>query len=213
MPSRGGAASGIQWDAGIQCWFVEVDRSALKGFLDNDWPYLPIFQHTLRVDPSTKTLVIELASADEMKQIADDVQVALLGGIQGLGKTYYTTELTELLREALVEQLLALSSQGANLHLELSGVDSGDVLDVLKNLLQRAGIRHIGLNREELIQITRGFGSPYFTSPRTLVPDTPIGIYFRAAKLLRRLEMNTIDRTRLGGRPTCPPQIVARSVC
>lgn len=185
-------ASGVQWDTDAQHWCVEVQRSALAGFGDHDWPYLPLFQHPPTVVSKTQTLIIELASADDMQHIAGDVQVALLGGIQGLGKMYYTPALTELLREALVEQLRTLSTQGVDLHLELSGVDSGAVLDVLKDLLHRAGLKNVSLNREELVQITSEFGSPYFTSPRTSIPDTPIGIYFRAAELLKRLGVDTV---------------------
>jgi hypothetical protein len=119
------------------------------------------------------------------------VQVVLLGGIQMLAQTVFTESLSQLLRAALIAQLQTFGSQGTALHLELSGVASGQALTQLSQLCQEAGIWHISTNREELVQMTSEFGSAYFVSPRPIVPESPFTIYWRAEQLLNRLKLHT----------------------
>lgn len=196
-PEWESADANVKYDGRGAYWYVEVDRSALTDkdgkalFGDNDLPYLPIFQHTPRI--SRETLVVELASRAEMEQVAEDVQVALLGGIQAIAKEkLLTEEITELLRHVLPAQLSALGSKGASLHFELSGVDSEKVVGELKRLLERSGVKNLSLNREELAQITSEFGSDYFVFPRSSVPDSPMSVLCRAVELLKRLNMDTV---------------------
>lgn len=167
----------------------------LKGFTNHDWPYLPVFQHPHDLNSNPGILHIELATAAEMQQIASQVQAVLLGNIQALGKTtlYGSSPLRNLVRDALVEQLKALSPQGANLYLELSGVSSEQELTTLStDVLNHAGIKNIGLNREELAQITSEFGSRYYAGPRPIVPEAPYAIYCRAHKLLTELDLHSL---------------------
>ena len=198
--------SRLEWDDKAGHWVLEIDRDArinkkkregedeweevFNGFLDNDWPYLPIFQHRATVD-ADGALTVELASADELEEIADHVQAVLLGGIQMFGQTVFTEALTDLLRITLIEQLKALGSEAASLYFELSGVDSGEVLARLGEVCREAGIRNVSTNREELVQITSEFGSPHFVSPRPITPESPFTIYWRAKHLLKKLKVCT----------------------
>ncbi len=186
-----------KYDAVEGCWFVEVGRESLVDndgkplFGDNDWPYLPIFQHPPAV--TGDTLLVELATVEEMEQVAEDVEVVLLGGIQAIAKERFLSQsVTALLQHVLPEQLKALTSGNADVHFELSGVDSGGVVKTLRRLLQASGVKNISLNREELGQIASEFGSDYFVFPRNPVPDTPIAICVRAVELLKNLGMDLI---------------------
>ena len=196
-PVWGTAGAKIKHDPTGMYWYLEVDRASLTDkegkplFGDNDWPYLPIFQHTPRI--SRNTLVVELASKEAMEQVAEDVQVALLGGVQSIAKkTFLTADITDLLRHVLTIQLKALRSRGASLHFELSGVDSKEVVGELKTIFKKSRLKNLSLNREELGQITSEFGSDYFVFPRSTVPDSPMSVLVRAVKLLQELEMDTV---------------------
>jgi ADP-dependent phosphofructokinase/glucokinase len=186
----------VVWDKLKVTWggrTVEIDRKSLTAFLVNDWPYLPAFQHEPHVDASDNTLHVELASSAEMKLFAGEIPVALLGGFQGLGgDSYYgSKDLRDLLQDALIEQLQVLVSMGAKLQFELSSVGSGKVVSGLKTVFAAAGLKDVSLNREELTQITSESG-PFFVSPRPTVADTPISIYWRAAGLLKALDVDTV---------------------
>jgi hypothetical protein len=167
------------------------EDSELKQFLPNDWPYLPVFQRVVKIEDGT--LTIELASPDEIGAIAPAIELALLGGIQPLGKEkfYGSRALCDLLREALVAQLTVLHANRVEMYLELSGVSSSKDLSGLKKVLADSGLKHVSLNREELVQITSAFGD-YFVAPKPPVPDTPIGIYWRAVKLREALGVDTV---------------------
>ena len=177
-------------------WVAEVRRHdqfaewVFKGFSDRDWPWFPVFQHQPHVD-ADGVLTINLTDADEVRDVAGDVSLALLGGIQALGKTVLTESITKLLRQALISQLQALASQGATLHFELSGVTSGKDLEKLQTLFKESGIRHISINREELVQITSEPGSPYFVWPKPYAPENAMGIYLRAQRFLIEFDVET----------------------
>lgn len=196
-PLTVGDPSTLLWNDQTGQWILEIAREAqidgeavFKGFLDHDWPYLPLFQHPPTVD-TDGTLHIELASAKQLEMVADKVQVVLLGAIQMLGQTVFTPALTKLLRLALTTQLQAFRAKSVSLHLELSSVASKDVLVELAALCREAGIEHISTNREELIQMTSEFGSTVLVSPRPIVPESSFNYYWRAQHLLKTLELCT----------------------
>lgn len=183
----------ITWEGDSGCWVIEIGRqgqSVFKDFAACDWPWLPVFQHPPFVSDDG-ILTIELASADEMHAVAGDVSVALLGGIQALGKTMLTEPITRLLCKALITQLQALTAQGATLHFELSGVTKGRDLRKLEELFRQAGISHISINREELVQITSEPGSPYFVWPKPCAPESPMGIFLRASDFLKKFRIES----------------------
>jgi hypothetical protein len=190
LPSWRQQESGIKENPETGCWFVDLSRSELEGLLENDWPNFPLFQHGPRIEGST--LFIELASTDEMIQIAGNLHIVLFGGIQGLGKKWYNQALTELLREAFVKQLQVLSGQQISLHVELGPVDSRETMSELRRLFKKAKMKNLSLNRGELVQISSQFGSPCFVYPQSPVPTSSIGIYYRARQVLRRLSMETV---------------------
>ena len=195
----------LRWEGKTGHWVAEIARDAVfakrsnpgtrteqvfRGFKASDWPFLPVFQHRACVD-SEGVLVIELASAAELSAIAEDVQVVLLGGIQALGQTLLTDTLTHFLRVVLVSQLRALAAPATSLHFELSAVSSGKVLDELQPIFKDGGIRHISINREELVQITSEHGSRYFTWPQPSAPESAMGIFLRARNFLLALDVDT----------------------
>jgi len=71
-------------------------------------------------------------------------------------------------------------------------VESAAVLNELKALFARAGIRDLGINREELVQITSQHGSPYFAWPKPSVPDRAFVVYKRGERLFVGLGLHTL---------------------
>ncbi len=182
--------NGSKWETTTVPW---------GGVDEQDWPQLPVFQDT--PSPSaqreSRTLRVELASAQDMRPVAKRYPLVLLGGVQSLAKkSLYKSSrppalgvqdpqrLTELLRRAFIAQVNALVEGGATVRVEISGVETASELAELARVLKAAGIREIGLNREELVLMTSLADTEFFWGTRPVGPESPLSIYQRAVKLL-----------------------------
>jgi hypothetical protein len=214
--SRKRPPRGVRKDASGD-WFVEIDWWNLDlaspgckqecGSCETrcrDWPQIPAFQHPF--ESKGNTLVIRLAGREEMDETAQVVECVLLGGLQSLLKPLHGSEaLMQLARAALIDQLSVLIvrpprlGDGADneplasipVHFELSGAPGEGETRSLAELLKQAGITHLGLNRQELEQITEINGSPYYFAPRPPIPESSYRAYERARFLLERIGNDT----------------------
>ena len=193
-------ANNIDWDPINKSWSIDIEKDvvqpcgakAFESFSDYDWPWMPAFQYPPEFDIESGILTIQLATADDIKQYISDykIQSVLLDGLQRLGDVLYTEALTEFVRKALIAQLKPLLS--FPIHFELSGVASADILESLKKLFQEANIKHIGINREELVQITGQYKSPYFAWPRPTIDENAFAIYKRAEHFVKVFGCETL---------------------
>jgi ADP-dependent phosphofructokinase/glucokinase len=127
-----------------------------------------------------------------LAEVANDTWVVLLGGIEKLTGLCFTSEVTEFLQTAFIAQIREFSTRNIQIHLELSGWISGDRLTILRKLLLSASVMHIGMNRDQLSDITSESGSEYYVFGRQGHFEGPIDVYTRGAELLRRLRLETL---------------------
>jgi hypothetical protein len=194
--------SGTRWDRLEVRWenqVLEIPRNDIadaKGkplFPDSvadEWAWFPVFQFASPIDPDGKTLKIRLVSPDAIKDVAVDTQAVLLGGLQRLAENLQPEYLRNVLKAAIAGQLKALNTLK---YYELSGVVSGAALNELRGLFQSGEVRHIGINREELIKITSQHTSDYYVWPASVVSEEDAFIiYKRAEKLVEKFECDSL---------------------
>ncbi len=183
------------WDNDASCWYVETDKSSISDPLWSNsefWPIFYLFQHEYEYDAAEEIISIELVNYDELKPFAEQMRSAMLGGIDQMGKIVFNEKLTSLLREALTNQLKALADAGANTRFEISKFLDGKTLDNLQPIFQKGKLKGIGINRQDLYQITSEYGSPYsiWISPKP--GERNIGVYLRAKHLAKKLDVPSV---------------------
>lgn len=171
---------------------VEIDRYTHgRNLRPGDWPLFFLFQRSIAVEDNG-TLVIDLATPEDVALVASQIRCALLGGVDQMASTVYTPECTQLLRVALIDQLKALSSAGVNLRYEIPRPLSGAVLDNLKKIFKDGGLKSVSVNREELSQMTSEYGSSYYTWVPPAPLERQLGIYERAIHLATQLGVSSV---------------------
>jgi len=136
---------------------------------EKGWPFVPVFcSWTIDGD----TLMIHLATNEQMGQIAGTCEYFLMGGIQGLCNDLFKCKTTvngrdgptalELLTRTLQAQLSVLHKARVTIHWEVGGIKSVEQMDLLIQAV-RGVIHSASLNHTELHQLAchHGFSFAY----------------------------------------------------
>jgi ADP-dependent phosphofructokinase/glucokinase len=160
---------------------------------DEGWPFLPFLGHW-QVDG--QKLVFTIADDDSVETVAADFDYILLSGVQGIGdplvNAIQNQNAKEFVKASLQKHLSILAGKGARLHLELGGISSPEVATFVKEIIQNS-VKSVGINQEELEDVTGNDKSPFFLARRPDKNMPPEGFskrYERARHLAKLFDQD-----------------------